>query len=183
MEYHQTRAKFKTEKEMLSELAALCSRAEHCTFELREKMGRYGMDEETQTRIISRLVKERFVDDERFARCFAAEKVKFNRWGRRKVEQALRMKRIPAEVIASILGEIEDETYMEVLRTLLKSKAKSIKASNAYERNRKLVQFAMGRGYDYELIRNCVKEMGGETDLECEDDIGYESGIGREVEE
>ncbi|MGN0221526.1 MAG: regulatory protein RecX [Prevotella sp.] len=173
----------KTEKEMLSELEALCSRAEHCTFELREKMGRYEVDEEVQERIINRLVKNQYVDDERYARCFAAEKVKYNRWGRRKVEQALRMKRIPVEVITSVLGEIDDETYLEVLRPLLNSKAKGIKAANGYERNRKLLQFAMGRGFDYELIRECVKEIGGETDMECEDDIRYESGFGCEAEE
>lgn len=164
MENHQKRVKIKSEKEMLSELAALCSRSEHCTFEMREKMMRCGMDEQVQEHIITQLVKERYVDDERYARCFVAEKVKYNRWGRRKVEQALRLKRISPEVIGLVLGEIDDETYMEVLRPLLLSKAKSVKAANAYERSKKLVQFAMGRGFDYELIRECMKEIGYEAE-------------------
>lgn len=164
MEHHQAQTRVKTEKEMLSDLAALCSRSEHCTFEMRERMMRCGIDEETQTRIINRLVNERYVDDERYARCFAAEKVKYNRWGCRKVEQALRLKRIAPELIANVLGEIDDEAYLEVLRPLLQSKMKSVKAANAYERGRKLMQFALGRGFDYELVRECVREIGYETE-------------------
>ena len=145
-----------TEQEAYLQLAALCAQAEHCRQEMLDKMKRWGLDEGVQDRIISRLVKERFVDDERYARAFVKDKVHYNKWGRRKIQQALWMKRIDEHIQQQVLDEIEEREYLEVLRPLLKQKRKSIKAQNDYELNQKLIRFALGRGFTFDVIRQCI---------------------------
>lgn len=148
--------KQKTEQEAYLTLAALCAQAEHCQWEMVEKMRKWEIPEEAQARIMERLVKERYVDDERFARAFAKDKVRYNKWGRRKVEQALWQKHIDEDIRKNVLNEIDDEEYLSVLRPLLKQKRKSIKAQNDYELNQKLVRFALGRGFTFDIIKQCI---------------------------
>lgn len=145
-----------TEQEAYLQLAALCAQAEHCRQEMLDKMKRWGLDEGVKDRIISRLVKERFVDDERYARAFVKDKVHYNKWGRRKIQQALWMKRIDEHIQQQVLDEIEEREYLEVLRPLLKQKRKSVKAQNDYELNQKLIRFALGRGFTFDVIRQCI---------------------------
>ena len=158
----QKKIKEITEKEALQKLGALCSRSEHCTFEMQEKMKRWGLDEQTQARIIATLIKGKYIDDERFARAFANDKVRYNKWGKRKVEQALWLKHISREISDPIFAEIEDELYMETLLPLMRNKYKTIKAKNDYERSMKLIRFALGRGFSMDIIRKCIDKMGVE---------------------
>ena len=160
-----------TEQEAYLQLAALCSQAEHCKQEMREKMRRWELDETAQNRIVARLVKERYIDDERYARAFVKDKIRYNKWGRRKVQQALWLKHIDADIQQRVLDEIDEKEYLDVLRPLLKQKRKSIKAESDYELNQKLVRFALGRGFGFDIIRQClnvddidIEEIDDETD-------------------
>lgn len=146
----------KTEQEAYLTLAALCARSEHCQWEMLEKMRRWELDDAALARVMTRLVKERYVDDERYARAFVKDKVRYNKWGRRKVEQALWQKRIDDDIRERVLDEVDEEEYLNVLRPLLKQKRKSIKAENDYELKQKLVRFALGRGFTYDIIRQCI---------------------------
>jgi len=161
-----------TEQEAYLQLAALCAQAEHCEQEMRDKMRRWELDETVQNRIVDRLIKERYVDDERYARAFVKDKIRYNKWGRRKVQQALWMKRIDADIQQRVLDEIDEKEYVDILRPLLKQKRKTTKAENDYELNRKLVRFALSRGFDFSIIRQCMDveeedfsdDMADETD-------------------
>ena len=146
----------KTENEAYLALAALCAQAEHCQYEMLEKMRRWELPEDAQARVMAKLVKERYVDDERYAQAFVKDKIRYNKWGRRKVEQALWQKRIDEEIRNSVLNDVDDEEYLSVLRPLLKQKRKTIKAKNDYELNQKLVRFALGRGFTFDIIRQCL---------------------------
>ena len=145
-----------TEQEAYLQLAALCAQAEHYQQEMRDKMRRWELDEIVQNRIIDRLIKERYVDDERYARAFVKDKIRYNKWGRRKVQQALWQKRIDADIQQRVLDEIDEKEYLDVLRPLLKQKRKSIRAANDYELNQKLARFALSRGFTFDLIRQCL---------------------------
>ena len=146
----------KTENDAYLTLAALCAQAEHCQHEMLEKMRRWELSDEAQARVMERLVKERYVDDERYARAFVKDKVRYNKWGRRKVEQALWQKHIDEDIRQLVLDEVDDEEYLSVLRPLLQQKRKSTKAQSDYELNQKLVRFALGRGFTFDLIRQCL---------------------------
>ena len=150
-----------TEQEVLLKLTALCAGSEHCSHEMLEKMRRWEVDEATQVSVMAYLTNEKFIDDERFCRLFVREKIRFNKWGRRKVEMALYQKRIPAEISKPILDEVPDEDYLAVLRPLIKSKGKTVRAASEYEKNMKLIKFAMGRGFTFDIIRQCLS---GEMD-------------------
>ena len=156
-----------TEQEAYLQLAALCAQAEHCQQEMRDKMRRWELDETVQNRIIDRLIKERYVDDERYARAFVKDKIRYNKWGRRKVQQALWQKRIDADIQQRVLDEIDEKEYLDVLRPLLKQKRKNIRAASDYELNQKLARFALSRGFTFDLIRQC---MDIEDDFEEIDD-------------
>jgi len=147
-----------TEQELLSRLTALCSRAEHCSGEMREKMSHWGVESELQERVIRYLVQEKYVDDERFCRAFVNDKIKYSHWGRKKIELALWQKGIEKAISEAVLGDVDDAEYANVLRPLLKSKSRSIKAASEFERNQKLIRFAMSRGFEYKIIRMCVDD-------------------------
>ena len=144
------------EQEAYLQLAALCAQAEHCEQEMRDKMKRWELDEMVQNRVINRLTEERYIDNERYARAFVKDKIRYNKWGRRKVQQALWMKHIDTDIQQRVLDEIDEKEYLDVLRPLLKQKRKSIKAENDYERNQKLVRFALSRGFTFDIIRQCL---------------------------
>jgi len=155
----------KTEQEAYLTLAALCAQAEHCQWEMLEKMRRWEVPEEAQARVMQRLVKERYVDDERYAQAFAKDKIRYNKWGRRKVDQALWQKHIDEDIRKRVLDEVDDEEYLGVLRPLLKQKRKSTKANSDYELNQKLMRFALGHGFTFDIIRQCI-----DVEEEPEDD-------------
>jgi regulatory protein len=155
----------KTEQEAYLTLAALCAQAEHCQWEMLEKMRRWEVPEEAQARVMQRLVKERYVDDERYAQAFVKDKIRYNKWGRRKVDQALWQKHIDEDIRKRVLDEVDDDEYLKVLRPLLKQKRKSTKANSDYELNQKLMRFALGRGFTFDIIRQCI-----DVEEEPEDD-------------
>ena len=145
-----------TQQEAFLQLASLCAQAEHCEKEMRDKLKRWGIDESAQNHIIERLINERYIDDERYARAFVKDKIRYNKWGRRKVQQGLWMKQIAPKIQQRVLDEIDDQEYLNVLRLLLKQKRKSVKAESDYELNQKLVRFALGRGFTFDIIRQCL---------------------------
>ena len=106
--------------------------------------------------MMGKLQSEGFLDEQRFARCFALEKIRFNKWGRRKVAQALWAKQIDQRTIDEVLNAIDPEEYLHVLRPLLKSKRRSIRANSDYEQQMKLTRFALSRGFSFNEIKACI---------------------------
>ena len=158
--------KQKTEQEALIALTALCASSEHCPQEMLDKMIRWQLSEEEQARVMEYLVKNKYIDEERFTHAFVMDKIRYNKWGRRKIAQALWQKRIPKDIQTKILDEIDENEYLNVLRPLLKSKRRSIKAKNDYELNMKLIKFALSRGFTFDLIRQCID---GADEMDAED--------------
>lgn len=147
-------------------LSTLCVQSEHCAFEMEEKMRRWKLPDEVIARVMAYLINHEFINDERFTRAFVIDKIRYSKWGRRKVEQALWAKHVDEGLRQRVLDEVDDEEYLKVLRPLLKSKMKTTKAAGEYELNMKLIRFAMGRGFTIELIRRCLP---GATDVEVDE--------------
>ena len=158
-----------TEQEAYLQLAALCAQAEHCQQEMHDKMKRWGLDETVRQRVVDRLVRERYVDDERYARAYVKDKIRYQKWGRRKVQQGLWQKHIAEDIQQQVLGEVDNEEYLTVLNPLLKQKRKNIKAQSDYELNQKLLRFALGRGFTFDIIRRCL-DVDEEADFADETD-------------
>lgn len=145
-----------TEQEALQKLSALCARAEHSSGEMLEKMRRWQLSEDARERVLDRLIDENFVDDERFARLFVREKIRFDRWGRRKIEQALYQKGVASDISRRVLDEVDDEAYVAELKKLIAAKRRSVQAESDYEMRAKLTKYALGRGFGYNVIRQCI---------------------------
>ena len=78
-----------TESEALSRVAFYCSSAEHCRYEVEEKLRKWSLDEQAIGRILQKLESERYVDDDRYCRAFVADKINFAKWGKMKISRAL----------------------------------------------------------------------------------------------
>ena len=142
--------------EILYKLAAKCSVSEQCMSDIEAKLSRYDLTEEERTRILRHLVEEKYIDDRRYAEAFVRDKYRFNKWGRIKIAQGLRMKGIDSETISTAMEAIDEAEYLDILRDLIKAKRKSTRGKNDYEINGKLVRFATGRGFEYAAIRQCM---------------------------
>jgi regulatory protein len=148
-----------TYDDALARLEAMCARAEHCTFELKEKLWQWGIPSAEGEKIIAQLQKTRYVDDARFARAFVNDKVKFAKRGRLRIKQALEMKRIDANIIAEALGEIDPEIYNLNLAYTLKQKAATFDDISSYETRMKLLRFAVQRGYEPALAAKAINAL------------------------
>ena len=140
----------------LAKLAALCARAEYCTGDMEDKMRRWGLSGDDIKENISYLVANKYVDNARYSQAFVNDKIAYNHWGRRKIEQALWMKRVPESVSAPILDAVPEEDYINVLKPLIASKSATVKAESDYERQMKLMKFALGRGFSIDEIKQCL---------------------------
>lgn len=145
-----------SEPQALQKLAALCSRSEHSSGEIREKMRRWQLPSDAQERIVQRLVAERFIDDSRFARLFVRDRLRFASWGERKILMALRQKGIDEATAAEALGEVSDDEWLAALRSVIAAERRTTNAASDYELNAKLMRHALSRAFTMRLIEQCV---------------------------
>ncbi len=152
-------AKILTPPEALHRAAALCSSAEHCTADIREKLARWGVTEADSRTIIDRLVQERFIDEQRYAVAFVKDKFRFSGWGRIKMRYALQQKHIDGSDIGHALATFDEEQYNDRLLELLQAKSRSIRDDDPEARRAKLFRFATSRGFESALIFNALKQV------------------------
>lgn len=133
----------------LYKMAALCSTAEHCESEVREKLRRMGLPEAEADRIIDRLYDERYIDTSRYCHAYVRDKFRFAHWGRVKIEQGLKLKRLPeADIRQALATELPPDDYRRLLLQTIQQKADSLPDEpNDYNRRAKLIRFAVGRGF------------------------------------
>ncbi len=148
-----------TPAEALHRAAALCSTAEHCTFDITEKLTRWGISANDTRSIINRLLSERFIDENRYAVAFAKDKFRFAGWGRIKIRYALQQKHIANSDITEAFSVIDEEQYLDQLASLLQEKNRTIRDDNPESRKAKLCRFAASRGFETELIFRQLKTL------------------------
>lgn len=133
-----------------------CSGAEHCCLEVRAMLERHKVESEDIDRILKYLVKEGYVDESRYVRAFVHDKVRFAKWGRNKIAQALWQKRIPQNVADDALSSIDEDEYMAALKDVVKSRYRTVKGATEYERKMKTMKTVCGRGYEPSLVRKVL---------------------------
>jgi regulatory protein len=142
----------------LERAQALCGRQEKCISDIRTKLFVWGATKEQSQKVIDSLIEDNFLNQKRFAKLFASEKARFNKWGPRKIEQALQVKGFGKDEIAEALAEIQDLFDADTLTLLLKNKMRSIKAKDKYDLKNKLIRFGISRGYEYGKVLAAVEE-------------------------
>lgn len=143
---------------MLSRMASLCARSEQCEADIAAKLHKAGLSRDDADSIMRRLRDDRFLDNRRFARAFASDKSRFAGWGRVRIRMALAMKRIPSDIVAEALDNIDDEEYMKVMRRTARAKARTLDISLRDDRT-KLYRHLLSRGYESALAVKVIKEL------------------------
>jgi regulatory protein len=107
---------------------------------------------------MSYLIKERFIDDSRYASAFVKDKFRQNKWGKVKISAHLRSKSLGDDLIRSALDEIDDEAYIDMIREVINDHRRLVKAKNQYDMKGKLLRFALSRGYESHLVYDILNE-------------------------
>lgn len=139
-------------------MADLCARSEQCEYEIREKLRKQGLPSAEVDKIITFLIDNKFIDNERYARSFTNDKVRFASWGRNKIRQALALKRIPSSAINEALNEIDEKEYLKAIQRAGMSKVKSLDIED-YDDRLKLYRHLLSRGFESSLISKLIEYL------------------------
>lgn len=134
----------------------LCVRAEHSAGEIREKLLKWGIMPYDADKIISGLIRDRYIDDLRFARAYSRDKLEYSHWGKRKIALSLYQKKVERDIINEALDEIDGDKYIEALRNVIASKKRTLAEPDTYEGRTKLFRFAVSRGFEPSLIASIL---------------------------
>lgn len=146
------------EKKVLERLQRQCARMESCTFDVRRKaLKAMEGDADAADRIVSSLVKDRFVDDRRYAAAFAREKSSLQGWGPVKIRFQLRAKGVSDAIIAEALQEVDPEKAASKLDKLAADRYRPLKGDS--QCRLKLLKALLSRGYDYDEVEAAVQRV------------------------
>lgn len=140
-------------------IATLCARCEQAEGDLRKKLHDWGVSDSNANAVIARLKQERYLDNERYARAYCRDKLRFNGWGRLKITYMLRGKGIEQEFIDAAIAEIDEEQYVTILDEALASKAKTLTGKSAEQKRASLLRFAASRGFEPSVIFSAVSRL------------------------
>lgn len=152
-----------TRDEAFRKLIARCSAKECCVSEAREKLHNWNISRVDEESIIEQLLKENYIDEARYCRAFASDQFRFAGWGRIKISYTLRQKQIDPLTVSQSMKVIDETEYTDSLRQILKSKHRGLKTVSPEQQSEKLMRFALSRGFESDLIKNCLQELS----LEC----------------
>ena len=140
----------------LSRLQKLCSKAEYCRADVyRKALKDLEGNAEAAGKVVDQLVKEKYVDDARYASAFAREKATLQGWGPVKIRFQLRGKGVSEADIAAALEEVEPEKADAKLEKVLAAKARTLEGDPQFRL--KLLKFALSRGYEYGVVEAAIK--------------------------
>ena len=146
-------------KTALQKAANWCAYQERSQQEVRDKLYEWQMKPTEVEEIISTLISENFLNEERFALAYVSGKFKIKKWGKIKIKQGLKLKRVPEPVIKKALNSIDGDEYFETLKILLEKKQRVEKEKNAIKRQFKLVNYLHGKGFEKDLIFILLKNI------------------------
>ena len=140
-------------------IAAYCAYQERCQKEVRNKLYDYGLYPDEVEELLTTMILEGFVNEERFAKAFVGGKFRIKRWGRLKIRQQLKLKISGETLIHIALKEIDEQDYWNNLMQLAEKKQAGIKTKNQFERRMKLYQFLVYKGYESDLVNAAIQQI------------------------
>lgn len=143
---------------ILNNLRRQCSRREYCTWDVQKKAEKaLDGDKEKAAEVVNILVAEKYVDDQRYCEAYAREKSSISGWGEVKIRYMLSAKGISKDVISQALSQIDPQRAESRLEKLLENKYRTLKEDPQWKL--KLIRFALGRGYSYDDVNDCIQKM------------------------
>jgi regulatory protein len=158
MEFKPAAPKITDPKAGLAKAENYCAYQERSQQEVRNKLYDWGLYPKDVEQIIGNLIENNFLNEERFARAYAKGKFSQKGWGRIKIKQGLKLKKLPDVLIRKAMLVIDADDYLQTLEKTLVKKAALLSEKDAYKRRYKLQQYAMGRGFENDLIADILKD-------------------------
>jgi regulatory protein len=138
-------------------IARWCAYQERSQQEVRDKLYEYGLHSKDVELLISRLIGDNFLNEERFAIAFAGGKFRQLGWGRVKIKTALKQKKVSDYCLRKGMASISDKEYIFMLEKVIAKRAREEKEKNPVKRMFKLAQYAIARGYESDLVWEVLK--------------------------
>ena len=148
-----------TPAQALGKIQKYCAYQERSHQEVKRKLYSYGLTVDEADEIISKLITDNFLNEERFAKAFAGGKFRIKKWGRNKIEHQLESFGLTKNCITRGLKEIDPSDYNKTLRALLRKKTEEVSEENLFAKRNKVARFAISKGYEPELVWEMVKEI------------------------
>lgn len=153
-------AENKEREELLQKAMRVCSGREYCISDINALLTRWGATAgDTREWVIDRLMSEKFIDENRYSRAFVLDHFRQDHWGRIKISMGLKQKRVAPEAIATGMEAIGEQEYMEMLKKILADQRRKIKAKNRLDLKGKLLRYALGKGFESNLVYSAINEI------------------------
>lgn len=146
-------------EEAKEKIAAFCAYQERCIWDVRRKLFEKGISGGKEEELINFLLKEKFLDEERFTRAFARGKFRLKKWGRNRIRMEMKMRQIPEPLIRKGLAEIDPVEYYDTLLGEAEKKWEKIKESDPYKKRFKVVGYLMQRGFEQDLVQEAIDSL------------------------
>jgi regulatory protein len=144
-------------KSALAKAEHYCAYQERAQQEIRDKLYEWGLWSNDVEELISELIQTNFLNEERFTQAYVSGKFNIKHWGKIKIKQGLKLKRIPDKMIQRALNSIDHDEYLKTIQSLAEKKAPLIKEKDAFKHQYKLVSYLMGKGFERDLIILALK--------------------------
>ena len=136
----------------LMKMQSWCAYQERCQHDTRNKLFELGLWPEAVENIIVKLIEDNFLNEERFATTFARGKFTIKKWGRIKIKQELKQKRVGDYCLKKAMQQIDETEYMATLKKLIDSKRKLINEKSPIKLKYKLMNYVLSKGYEKDLV-------------------------------
>ncbi len=143
--------------EAVAKAQGFCAYQERSQHEVRLKLYDLGLFSDKVEQVVAQLIQDNFLNEERFAIAYTMGKFRIKKWGRAKIKQGLRLKRVPDKLISKALAQINDDEYINTLKELLVKKEAVLGQKEKLKLNYKLTFYALSKGYERDLITDLLK--------------------------
>ena len=145
--------------EALLNIQKYCALQERCHQEVRFKLIEHSIYGDILEELIADLITNDFLNEERFAKTYARGKFRMKNWGKNKIIHELKLRKVSNYCINEALKEIDENDYIQILKTIIEKKNPSTSFKNQFDRLKKLTDFALSKGYEYEIIQDVIKTV------------------------
>ncbi len=139
-------------------LRRFCAYQERSEQDVRLRAIRLNVTPGIMNKVLTVLKEEGFLDEERFVKGYISGKLQHNQWGKIKIREQLRVKKIQSSLIDNQLNLVDNEQYISVLKQLITKKEVNLQAADPIDKMNRLLRFALSRGFEYDLIMKVLKE-------------------------
>lgn len=144
-------------KTALLKAESWCAYQERSQQEVRNKLYEWNLFPNEVEEVISELISTNFLNEERFAHAYTSGKFTIKKWGKIKIKQGLKLKKVPEKLIQKALNGIEMDNYLAVLLATAEKKAALISEKDALKKKYKLISYLQSKGFENDLIFDVLK--------------------------